>query len=92
MATVEMTKMSSRGQVVIPQDIRDNMKLKEGESFAVVASGDTLLLKRIATPSKEEILREWKRAAAKGREEAKKLGIRQGDVEKLIHKGRGISG
>lgn len=88
LATVEMTKMSSRGQVVIPQDIRDNMNLKEGESFAVVASGDTLLLKRIATPSKEEILREWKRVAAKGRGEAKKLGIRQGDVGKAIHGGR----
>jgi len=83
--------MSSRGQIVIPQDIRKEMKLKEGEAFAVVASGDTLMLKRIITPSKEEILRKWERINKEGRKIVKKLGIKQSDVEKIIHKARGIS-
>jgi len=89
-AEVELTKMSSRGQVVIPQDLREEMHLKEGEAFAVTGSGDTLLLKRVRTPSKEEILAEWERVTAKGREQVKKRGIKQKDVEKIIHRARGI--
>lgn len=80
MAEVELTKMSSRGQIVIPQDIRDRLKLKEGESFAVTGSGDTLLLKKIYTPSKEEILKEWKRLNAEGHKQAKKIGIKERNV------------
>ena len=90
MAEVELTKMSSRGQIVIPQDLREEMNLKEGEAFAVTGGGDTLLLKRIKTPSKEEMLQQWEKITAKGREEVKKLGLKQRGVEKLIHRGRGI--
>jgi len=31
MGTMEVTSMSSRGQVVIPQDIREQLHLKTGE-------------------------------------------------------------
>ncbi len=82
--------MSSKGQIVIPQDIREEMDLKEGETFAVIASRDTLLFKKIEKPSKEKILRDWERITAQGRKEVKRLGIKQRDVQKLIHKGRGI--
>lgn len=90
MAEVELTKMSSRGQVVIPQGFRDEMRLKEGEAFAVTGGGDTLLLKRIKTPSKEEIVKEWERITAEARKQAKKLKIKEKDVEKIIHKARGV--
>lgn len=90
MAEVELTKMSSRGQIVIPQDIRDRLGLKEGESFAVTGSKDTLLLKRVSMPSKEQILAEWERIAKEGRMHAKKLGFKQKDLMRKIHEGRGI--
>ncbi len=90
MAEVELTKMSSRGQVVIPQDIRQRMALKNGEAFAVAGSNDTLMLKRIKTPTKEELLKELERLASKGNERAKKLGIKEKDVSKIIRKARGI--
>ena len=57
MVDVEITKMSSKGQVVIPSGIREEMRLKEGDALAVTKSGDTLLLKKIKTPSKEELLK-----------------------------------
>ncbi len=44
---VEITKMSSRGQVVIPQDIREKEGITEGEKFLVVNMGGTILLKRV---------------------------------------------
>ena len=42
---VETTKMSSRGQVVIPQDLREELGIEEGTVFAVMGSRDTLILK-----------------------------------------------
>ena len=46
-----MTSMSSKGQVVIPLDVRTRLGLKEGEKFVVLGEGDTLVLKRITMPS-----------------------------------------
>lgn len=43
--------MSSKGQVVIPLDVRTRLGLKEGEKFAVMGEGDTVVLKRISMPS-----------------------------------------
>ena len=44
---VEITKMTSKGQVVIPQDIRRDKGLKEGEKFLVYDMGDNIILKKI---------------------------------------------
>lgn len=90
MAEVELTKVSSRGQIVIPHEIRENMHIKEGDAFAAVASGDTLMLKRVKTPSKEDILREFEKLVERGTTKAKKLGIKERDIPGLIHKARGI--
>lgn len=62
MGEVELIKMSSRGQIVIPQEVRKKMKLEEGEAFAVTGSGDTLLLKRVKMPSKEEIVKKFRKS------------------------------
>ena len=51
MEKLEITSMSSRGQVVIPFDIREQMGLREGEKFIVVGTEDTIVLKKIAMPS-----------------------------------------
>ena len=91
MTEVEITKMSSRGQIVIPQEIRQEMHLKEGSAFAVIASNDLLLLKKISTPTKEEILLKLERLTVEGNKKAKQIGIKERDVPKLIHKGRGIT-
>ncbi len=90
MSEVELTTMSSKGQLVIPQDIRKEMGLTEGVTFAVIRSKDTILLKKIEKPSKEEILKKLERFVEEGQKTVKKLGIKQSDVQKLIHKGRGI--
>lgn len=62
MTEVELIKMSSRGQIVIPQEVRNKMKLKEGDAFAATGSGDTLLLKRVKMPSKEEIVKKFRKS------------------------------
>ena len=87
MGMAEITKMSSRGQIVVPRALRERLRLSEGDTFAVFASDDMLLLKKIEMPSAEEAfdkLHEW------GVAHAKKNRLKQEDVIKKIHKGRGI--
>ena len=47
MATVAATKLSSRGQVVIPKRIRDALALQEGDALAVVVQGDRIILRKL---------------------------------------------
>lgn len=85
---IETTKMSSKGQVVIPQDIREEIKADEGTIFVVVGSKDTIVLKKIATPSKEDLTKDLKKIAVEGRKRAEKLGIKESDVSDIIHRHR----
>lgn len=43
MAQIALTKMSSKGQIVIPSEMREGFK--EGEKFVVIKSGKQLILK-----------------------------------------------
>jgi AbrB family looped-hinge helix DNA binding protein len=78
------TKMSSKGQVVIPEEIRDNLKLKEGDQFIVIGQGDTVILKSITPPSLSEFSDLMKEAART----AKSMGLKKSDLEKAIKKVR----
>jgi AbrB family looped-hinge helix DNA binding protein len=44
------TKMSSRGQIVIPEAIREMLHLEAGTEFLVIGKGDTVVLQRLAEP------------------------------------------
>ena len=50
MSVLATTKMSSRGQVVVPEPIRDQMGLKAGDRFVVLAYNGTVLLKKSDHP------------------------------------------
>lgn len=89
---IETTKMSSRGQIVIPQNIREQIDVDEGTIFLVMTSSDTIILKKIKTPSKEDILKDIKNISKKGRINADSLGIKESDVSKILHKRRGVNG
>lgn len=83
----ETTKMSSKGQIVIPQNLRDELDLKEGETFAVIGNDDTILLKKISVPSEKEMfekLNKW------GTELAKKKSWKEEDVQNIIKKRRSL--
>ena len=75
-------------QVVIPQDIREELHAGEGTIFSVISEKDTVVLKKIRTPSKEELIRELKIMAKEGSKRAKRLGIKESDVTDLLHKSR----
>ena len=78
---VETVKMSSKGQIVIPQNIREGLGASEGTVFAVLGTRDTVVLKRINKPSKEVLIRELEIIAKEGRKRAEKLGIKESDFK-----------
>ena len=64
---VETVKMSSKGQIVIPQDIRRELNAEEGTVFVVLGSQDKIILKKIVTPSKETLIKEIKGISKEGK-------------------------
>lgn len=52
----EITTMSEKGQVVIPQRIRKNLKIKPKTKFAVYARDNTIIMKAFEVPA---LGKEW---------------------------------
>ena len=84
MNKMEITSMSSRGQVVIPQDVRSRMNLQEGEKFIVIGEHNTIVLKKIEPPS----FKNFDKLLEKTRKFAKEKGITPKDVEEAIKRAR----
>ena len=84
MKTLATTKLSSKGQVVIPEDIRKRMKLRVGAQFVVVGEEDVVILKTIKTPS----MKDFDALIRKARGQARTSGIRRSDIGKAVRKVR----
>ena len=84
MTTTATTKMSSKGQVVIPEDIRKRLNLKTGAQFVVMGENDVVILKTISQPS----MAEFNSLIAKARSQGKKAGLKQADITAAIAKAR----
>ncbi len=85
MANPATTKMSSKGQVVIPEEIRKRLKLKAGAQFVVVGEDDVVILKAVNPPSVEE----FNALIAKARSQAKVAGLKRRDVADAVARARG---
>ena len=85
MPELATTKMSSKGQVVIPEDIRKKLGLKAGSQFVVVGEKDTVILKTILPPSMED----FDQLIAKARKQAAKASLKRSDIATAISKARG---
>lgn len=84
MTNVATTKMSSKGQVVIPEDIRKRLKLKAGSQFVVVGEADVVILKAITPPSIEE----FDSLITEARSRARQANLKRTDISAAIVKVR----
>ena len=82
MSEVAITKMSSKGQIVVPKRLRELLGISTGEVFAMFGNDDTLVLKRLNVPSRSEFeaLLHW------GEEFARRRNIKKKDVAKRYQK------
>jgi AbrB family looped-hinge helix DNA binding protein len=84
MGEVATTKMSSKGQVVIPEEIRKRLRLKAGSRFVVVAEKDTVIFKAISPPS----MGEFDELIAEARKQARRAGMKRSDISAAVKKSR----
>ncbi len=79
------TKLSSRGQVVIPEEIRNRLGLEIGAQFVVVGEGDVVVLKALKPPK----MTDFKALLDKAQRSAEEAGLVPEDVERAIRGARG---
>ena len=85
MSTVATTRMSSKGQIVIPEEVRNRLGLETGAQFIVMGENDVVLLKTISPPS----MSEFDAIVARARRQAKLVGTKPSDIARAVAKVRG---
>jgi len=75
----EMGRVSSRGQIAIPIDIRKEMRLDKGSRVIFLLEEDTLLIKKVSIETWESLTQPLR---------IQKKKIEQEDVTSLIHRMR----
>lgn len=77
---VNVLTVSSKGQIVLPAEIRKNLSINSGDKLAVFASNDIIMLKVVKIPTVEDfemkldIVSDW----------AKQVGYDVSDVDGII--------
>ncbi len=84
MAAMATTRMSTKGQVVIPEDIRKRMGLKEGDRFVVVGEDDVLILKTITPPA----MSDFDGLVRAARRQAREAGMTREDLDDIVTRAR----
>lgn len=74
---IEMGKVSSRGQIAIPSDIRLRLGLHDGSKVLFFLEDDALLMKKVVPSSFAELTKPLRMTKKK---------ISEGQVTELIHK------
>lgn len=85
METLATTRMSSKGQVVIPESIRRRLDLKEGAQFLVVGDADVVILKMVTPPD----MNDFDALIKQARRQAKEAGLKSKDITSAVAKARG---
>ena len=77
---IATTKMTSKGQVVIPEEIREYMHLESGVKFIVMATNDSIIFKRVTPIPQKDVKRLLKASQAM----AKKFNFNEKDIPAII--------
>jgi len=84
MSTAATTTLSSKGQVVIPEEIRVRLGLEPGAQFVVIADRDVVIFKLLEPPS----LKDFTALVGRARQVAKQTGLTRADLARSIRKVR----
>jgi AbrB family looped-hinge helix DNA binding protein len=84
MSAIATTKLSSKGQVVIPEHVREELGLEPGAQFVVMGEGDVVIMKKIEAPDRQEFLA----LARRVRGQARRAGMKRSDVKRGVRSAR----
>lgn len=78
------TRMSSKGQIVIPEEIRTQLGLKAGTQFVVIGERDVVILKTLSPPA----MADFDDLIVKARKQERRAGLKRADVRSAVKKER----
>lgn len=82
--TAATTTLSSKGQVVIPEEIRTRLGLEPGAQFVVIADRDVVIFKLLEPPS----IKEFSALMGRARQIARQTGLTKGDIANAVKRVR----
>jgi AbrB family looped-hinge helix DNA binding protein len=85
MNTFSTTRMSSKGQIVIPDIVRKRLNLQAGTQFIVMGEDDVVILKAIEMPNRQA----FDKLIEEARQQAKMAGLKRKDIADAVSKARG---
>ena len=77
---VDVLSVSSKGQIVLPVEMRKKMSINAGAKLAAYSLGDMIMLKPISIPTEED----FKKSLDKAAEWAKDAGYKEEDVNDIV--------
>ncbi|MBF0362606.1 MAG: AbrB/MazE/SpoVT family DNA-binding domain-containing protein [Oligoflexia bacterium] len=84
---IMITNMSSKGQIVIPNEFRKSLGLNSGTPLAVFTDGSVILLRPIEMPN----IGDFGRLLKESKNAAKKAGLKRSDIKSTIKRARNES-
>lgn len=77
----ELIKMSSKGQLVVPQRIRQKQHFNPSDRFVAFEVNDGIVFKRVKIPN---VKVEFKALSKEISRQFKEKGVKEGDVEEAV--------
>ena len=84
MTKVMTTKMSSKGQVVLPEALRQMYGWESGTAFTILTYKGSIIMQPLKTPTEDEIAAEFEAAFEESRRQAKAAGMTPMDISNAI--------
>ena len=84
MSAIDVTSLSTKGQVVIPRSIREDLRMKPGARLVVMSDGQNVLLRPLSVPK----LDAFRDLIKESRAYARRVGLKKSDVTQAIRKTR----
>lgn len=81
---IDYTTVSTKGQVVLPKQIREVLSLTPGSQLVVMSDGDNILMKPVKQPS----LSEFSALMDAAKDWAAEVGMKESDINDAIREVR----
>lgn len=75
-----LTSLSSKGQIVLPVELRKKLSLAEGAKFFIMSEGMNIMLKPIKEPDETEFFE----LLEKERKWAEQVGLTEADIAEAV--------